>query len=147
MPFLETCRMEERVRMLTDYDTGNWSVLELCRRYGVCRDAFYEWRGRRDGGELESFKDRSHAPLHCRHETSAEVAEGVVAGRRRYPHLGPKKLVAVLERKQPEGPRPSASTIGEVLKKARLISPGRRPRPPGDQARPSPAVAPAHQAC
>ncbi len=23
MPFLETCRMEERVRMMLDYDTGN----------------------------------------------------------------------------------------------------------------------------
>src|SRR5258708_17223204 len=92
MPFLETCRMEERVRMLTDYDTGNWSVLELCRRYGVCRDTFYEWRGRRDGGELEWVKDRSHAPLHCRHETSAEGGGGGVAGRRRYPHPLPKKL-------------------------------------------------------
>jgi hypothetical protein len=26
MPFIETCRMEERIRMLLDYDTGNWSV-------------------------------------------------------------------------------------------------------------------------
>ena len=48
MPFTETCRMEERIRMLSDYDTGNWSVSDLCRRYEVCRDTFYEWRaGRR----------------------------------------------------------------------------------------------------
>ena len=46
MPFKETCRMEERVRMLADYDSGNWSVSELCRRYGVCRDTFYAWRRR-----------------------------------------------------------------------------------------------------
>ena len=51
MPFLETCRMEERVRMLSDYETGNWSVSELCGRYGVCRDTFYEWRRRRASGE------------------------------------------------------------------------------------------------
>ena len=24
MPFKETCRMEERIRMLSEYDTGNW---------------------------------------------------------------------------------------------------------------------------
>ena len=47
MPFRETCRMEERVRMLSEYETGNWIVSELCRRYGVCRDTFYEWRKRR----------------------------------------------------------------------------------------------------
>ena len=61
MPFKETCRMEERVRMLADYDTGYWSVLELCRRYGVCRDTFYEWRKRRDDGDAGWFADRSHA--------------------------------------------------------------------------------------
>ena len=32
MPFRESCRMEERVRMLTDWDRGNWGVAELCRR-------------------------------------------------------------------------------------------------------------------
>jgi hypothetical protein len=26
MPFQETCRMEERIEMLRDYDSGNWSV-------------------------------------------------------------------------------------------------------------------------
>ena len=26
MPFKETGRVEERVRMLSDYETGNWSV-------------------------------------------------------------------------------------------------------------------------
>jgi hypothetical protein len=36
--------MEQRIRMLLEHDTGNWSVSELCRRYGVCRDTFYEWR-------------------------------------------------------------------------------------------------------
>ena len=51
MPFKETCRMEERIRMLSDYDTGNWSVSDLCRRYDVCRDTFYEWRKRNESGD------------------------------------------------------------------------------------------------
>ena len=55
MPFLETCRMEERIRMLSDYETGNWNVSELCRRYGVCRDTFYDWRKRRDSGDPHWF--------------------------------------------------------------------------------------------
>ena len=35
MPFKEICRMEERVGMLAEYDSGHWSVSELCRRRGV----------------------------------------------------------------------------------------------------------------
>ncbi|MDR3571736.1 MAG: helix-turn-helix domain-containing protein [Candidatus Pacebacteria bacterium] len=36
--------------MQSDYDTGHWSVMELCRRYGVSRDTFYLWRPRRSAG-------------------------------------------------------------------------------------------------
>ena len=89
MPFTETCRMEERIRMLSDYDTGNWSVSDLCRRYEVCRDTFYEWRARRASGMADWFMDRSHAPLHCSHETGAAVKDAIVSLRRRFPHLGP----------------------------------------------------------
>jgi transposase-like protein len=89
MPFTETCRMEERIRMLSDYETGNWSVSELCRRYGVCGDTFYEWRRRRGSGEENWFLDRSHAPLSCPHRTDVAVAEAITSLRRRFPYLGP----------------------------------------------------------
>ncbi len=89
--------MEERIRMLSDYDTGNWSVSDLCRRYDVCRDTFYAWRQRRDSSAADWFRDRSHAPLHCPHQTEAAVSEAVILLRRRFPHLGPRKLRVVLE--------------------------------------------------
>jgi transposase InsO family protein len=135
MPFKETCRMEERVRMLADYDTGNWSVLELCRRYGVCRDTFYAWRKRRDGGDATWFGDRSHAVRHCPHETDGALIEAIVALRRRFPHLGPRKLLWMLERQAPATGWPAASTIGGILKRAGLIAPVKRRRRPLDQAR------------
>jgi transposase InsO family protein len=141
MPFLETCRMEERVRMLSDYASGNWSVSELCRRYGVCRDTFYDWRRRRDSGELNWFADRSHAPHHCPQRTDPGLVATIVALRRRFPHLGPRKLVALLERRHPASGWPAASTIGDLLKQAGLIAPVRRRRRPLDQQRPFARVA------
>jgi len=140
MPFTETCRMEERVRMLSDYDTGNWSVSELCRRYGVCRDTFYEWRRRRESGAADWFMDRSHAPLHCPHETEAELKEAIISMRRRFPHLGSRKLLPKLKRQAPGTAWPAASTIGDILKQARLIEPVKRRRRPIDQQRPFAAV-------
>ena len=128
MPFVETCRMDERVRMLTDWDSGNWSVSELCRRYGVCRDTFYEWRARRAGGAAGWAVERSHAPHHCPHRSAAAVAEAVIALRRRWPHLGPRKLRALLAREAPATCWPAASTIGDILKRAGLVAPVRRRR-------------------
>src|SRR5260370_15479915 len=72
-----------RVRMRADYDSENWSVSELCRRYGICRDTFYDWRRRRASGAADWFTDRSHAPLHCPHETDAALKDAIIAMRRR----------------------------------------------------------------
>lgn len=140
MPFKETCRMEERLRMLSDYDTGNWSVSDLCRRYGVCRDTFYEWRERRASNAVEWFMDRSHAPLHCPHQTEASVVEAIIALRRRFPHLGPRKLLIMLERRDSATCWPAASTIGDILKRACLITPVKRRRPALDRQRSVTAV-------
>jgi transposase InsO family protein len=141
MPFRETCRMEERIRMLSDYDSGNWSVSDLCRRYGICRDTFYDWRARRASGALDWFADRSHAPLHCPHAIEAELRDEIIRLRRRFRYLGPRKLLAKLKREWPELGWPAASTIGDVLKKANLIEPVKRRRRPIDQQRPFAAVA------
>lgn len=144
MPFMETCRMEERIRMLTDYASGNWSVSELCRRYGVCRDTFYAWRERYQSGAEDWFVDRSHAPQHCPHRTAVGQAETIVALRRQFPHLGPRKLLAVLERRDPDRDWPAASTIGDLIKRAGLVEAVRRRRRALDQARPFARVAAAN---
>ena len=88
MPFKETCRMEERIRMLSDYDTGNWSISDLCRRYGISRDTFYEWRKRRESRAAEWFMERSHAPLHCPHRTEAAISEAVISFAPAFPAFG-----------------------------------------------------------
>ena len=136
MPFNETSRMEERIRMLMEYQSGNWSVSELCRRHGVCRDTFYEWRKRKASGDPEWFMDRSHAPLQCWQVTDEAIAAKVIAMRRRFPYLGPRKLLVMLERKAPQIAWPAASTMGTILKRAGLVSPAKRRRRPIDQRQP-----------
>jgi putative transposase len=140
MPFRETGRMEERVRMLLEYESGNWSVSELCRRYGVSRDTFYEWRKRKESGAATWFEDRSHAPLRCYQTTDGAIVEKVITVRQRFPYLGPRKVLAVLEREAPEIAWPAASTIGSILKRAGLVTPVKRRRQTLDQRRPCTSV-------
>jgi transposase InsO family protein len=130
MPFEEICRVEQRVRMLADFDTGAFTVTELSTRYAVRRDVFYKWKARRDSGALDWFMDRSHAPKSCPHRTPPELIEAVVAARRRFPHFGPKKIRARLMREQPGLAWPAASTMGDILEQAGLVeSRPRRRRP------------------
>jgi transposase InsO family protein len=120
--------MEERVRMFLEYDTGQWSVSDLCRRYGVSRDTFYAWHARRESGAADWFGDRSHATHWCPHRTDGAVAAAIVALRRQYPHMGPRKLLALLQRRDGETAWPAASTIGDILKRAGLVEKARRRR-------------------
>ena len=50
MPFEETCPVEERIALLRAYETGVFTVSELCRRFGISRETFYVWKRRRESG-------------------------------------------------------------------------------------------------
>ncbi len=126
MPFLETARVEQRIRLLADYDTGVFAVSELCAGYGVSRETFYAWRARRAAGGENWFVDRSHAPGRCPHRTGEALAARVLAVRGRFPHFGPKKIRAWLRQAEPGVAWPAASTIGDLLARAGLIE--SRPR-------------------
>jgi len=134
MPFSETSAMEERVRMLSDYDTGAFKVTELVGLYGVSRDTFYAWRARRASGDPEWFKDRSHAARGCPHRTPGAQRAAVIAARRRYPRFGARKLVAKLAEEHPGVVWPAASTVTGILRQAGLIERHRRRRRAVEQA-------------
>jgi transposase InsO family protein len=122
MPFVESSRMDQRACLLSDYDTGAFNVTELCERYGIDRSTFYLWLSRRETGDPRWFEDRSHAPKHCPHRTAEAVAEKVIAVRERFPAFGPKKVRARLMRDEPGTVWPAASTIGDILKRAGLVT-------------------------
>jgi putative transposase len=128
MPFKETCPVEERIALFGEYETGVFTVSELCRRHGISRETFYVWKRRRESGEARWFEDRSHAVECCAHATPVRLGEWIVAARRRFAHFGPKKVKAWLEREHPEVDWPAASTIGDILKRAGLVETRRRRR-------------------
>jgi len=130
MPFRKRSSVEARIALFIEYDTGAFPVVELCRRHGICRETFYVWKARRDGGDPRWFEERSHAAGICPHATAPDLVERIVATRRQFPHFGPKKIKARLDEKMPDEAWPAASTIGDILKRAGLVEPERRRRRP-----------------
>jgi transposase InsO family protein len=132
MPFRETSPVAERIALKQEFETGAFTVSELCRRHGISRETFYVWQRRWASGETRWFEDRSHAVAGCPHATDGRIAERIVAVRRQFPHFGPKKIKAWLEdasRRRGDGTAwPAASTIGDLLKRAGLVEPQRRRR-------------------
>jgi transposase InsO family protein len=127
MPWRESCAMDERMRFIVDYGSADWTMSELCERYAVSRKTGYKWleRYRLDGAE--GLLERSRAPHAHGRATAEPLAAAIVGLRRERPSWGPRKIIAKLSAQAPEVIWPSASTAGEILKRAGLVE-GRRLR-------------------
>jgi len=144
MPWKEAGPMLERTRFIEDYLTGFFTISELAVRYGVSRRTLHKWLARHDVDGSNGLADRSRAPQHSPQRTSADQCAQVVAFRKRFPFMGPRKIIARLSELHPEIAWPAASTVGDILRRADLVQPRRRRNPPAHplRARTTPANAP-----
>lgn len=126
MPWLETNPMDERMRFIVAHKQGLYSMTELCERHGVSRQAGYNLLKRYEVEGVEGLKDRSHAPRHCPHRISPEVAEALLQLRQRKPDWGPRTLLGRLAIDRPDLQLPAPSTVGDLLAREGLVKPRRR---------------------
>jgi putative transposase len=128
MPWKVRDSMDQRMRMVADYDSGDYTIAEISRAYGVSRQIVYKWLDRYRAGGIEALRDQSRAPLHHPQAVPAHIETAVVAFRSRHPSFGPKKILARLQRDHPQTRWPARSTIAEILHRHGLVSDGRRRR-------------------
>lgn len=111
---METSIARERLRFVEAFESGRWSMSELCERYGVSRPTGYKWVGRyREGGEA-GMGERSRAPHGCPHRTASET-EGLILALRTQYGWGAKKLLAILRNREPWREWPARSTVNDIL--------------------------------
>jgi len=95
--------------------TGN--VAMTCRYYGISRQVFYTWLRRYEAEGPAGLRDRSRRPLHCPHETPAEVVGKIIYLRTTY-HFGPAKISMDLKRYHDIGI--STSGVWRILRRVDL---------------------------
>ena len=69
--------MEERFKFMQEYEQGEESLAELCRRYEVSRKTGYKWVERYRAEGLEGLRDRSRAADSHPNEVLPEVAAAI----------------------------------------------------------------------
>jgi transposase InsO family protein len=118
---METDRVAQRRAFVTAYASGQWSMSELCERFGVSRPTGYKWVSR----GLGALEDASCAPAQCPHRTLPAIETLLVAARRQY-GWGASKLVPVLAARHPELSWPARSTVNAILDRHGLLRKHRR---------------------
>jgi transposase InsO family protein len=126
---MDTNKEEQRWQFAEAVRSGQWSVSELCARFGISRTTGYKWLGRIvDDGTFASYGDRSRAPATCPHRTPAALEQELLALRARY-GWGAKKLRKILTRRHRAVTIPARSTINAILDRhGKLRKNRRRPR-------------------
>jgi transposase InsO family protein len=128
--------LEQRKEFLSDYVSGDWSMSELCRIYGISRPTGYAVLERFLRHDEAGLGALSHAPHVHPNQTANAVEQLVLELRRKHPRWGPRPLKKILEDRHPQLMIPAASTIGAILtreglthqrKKRRRVEPYTQP--------------------
>lgn len=117
---MNTTATNERQQFAHDYESGQWSMRELCERYRVSRPTGYKWLRRSQSGDEDWFEGLSHAAEACPHRTPAEIERLVVGARKKY-GWGASKLLVLLRRKHAELEWPARSTLNAILERHDLV--------------------------
>lgn len=108
-----------------------------CERFGVSRQAAYEWLSKYEAGGMDSLATQSSAPHTCPHAVDAETVQLIIEAREQHPRWGPRKLKVWLEDTTPwDLDLPAPSTMGDIIKRAGLVPRKKRRRRPARYASP-----------
>lgn len=126
MPWKETCPMDQKIQLLSDYLKDEYTITELSQNYQVSRETVYKWIKRYQERGLEGLGELSRAPLRHPNATHPEIVSQLIDTRLKHKNWGPKKIIARLEKIHPESSWPAPSTAGSILKKEGLVNVRRR---------------------
>jgi transposase InsO family protein len=129
--------MHQRTLFIADHLRGMRSVSELCAEYGISRKTGYKWIDRFIRRGPAGLEDRSRRPRTAPNLTPAAITDALLALRRRHPTWGAKKLLAVLQRRQPNWTLPGRSTVCNLLKRHGLAKRRHTRRKIGHPGKPS----------
>lgn len=115
----------ERVSLIHDFLSGEFSISELATNYEVSRKTVYKWIERHREGGWDGLKDVSRAPHHHPNAVGPEVEAALLCWKAAKPTWGAPKLREKLLAQLGVERCPAESTLSAILKRHGL---SRKPR-------------------
>jgi transposase InsO family protein len=121
--------MNERLQLVSLYQTGRYTVTEMAEEFQVSRKTVYKWLDRFAEGGASGLEECSRAPHRRPNATPTPVVAAVLRAKATHPSWGPAKL-----QPGPDTPSevvaawPAVSTRGSILARHGLVTARRRRR-------------------
>ena len=125
--------MSERLEFIRACLDRTERIVGICDRFGISEKTGQKWLKRFRAEGASGLSDRSRARLVQPYRITSEVAERIIALRRKYPLYGAAMLRDWLVQHEPDARWPAVSSIGELLKRANLIRTKRRRHQSGER--------------
>jgi transposase InsO family protein len=118
---------ELRLEVLLEPERTGQSVAEVCRRRGISREAFYEYRRRYENEGAAGLEPRSRQPTTSPAQIDVDLEVEICRLRKDHPRWGARRIRAELRRSGVDPP--AISTIHRVLRRNHLVTDQPRKRP------------------
>jgi len=109
--------MNERVKMIQEYQSGEYAISELAEQYEVSRKTIYKWLERFEASGWEGLKDQSRAPRTHPNEVGGKIQRQLLRLKADKPLWGAPKLRHKLMGQIGRESCPAESTISEILRR------------------------------
>src|SRR3954469_2117704 len=120
MPWKTRSVIDQKLLFISDWLREEEPKEALCARYGISRETGYQWWRRYQAEGPAGLEERSRAPRHHGRSMSAEAALRLIELRGLKPYWGPRKLLAVLQERQPAAIWPSPSAVSDLFRREGL---------------------------
>jgi transposase InsO family protein len=121
MPWKELCAMDQKIQMIGDWMSDQYSIMELSQIYCVSRKTIYKWIERYQEVGASGLDELSRAPDRHPNASPSDVVEVLIATKLSHQKWGPKKIVAWLSQQDNQHQLPAVSTVGEIFLRAGLV--------------------------
>jgi transposase InsO family protein len=117
-----------RLEVLLEPERTGDSVAEVCRRRGISRQTFYEYRRRFEAEGAAGLELRSRRPIRSPGQIDAALEVRICQLRKEHPRWGARRIAAELCRAGIDPP--AISTVHQALRRNHLVAdhPNRRPK-------------------
>ena len=128
MAWRETTKMEQKLEFINEWRSGNFSIAELCREFGISRPTAYKYIQRFKDSGISGLEELSRAHQFHPAKIPITIENKIISYRKQHPRWGGEKIWKLLHADFPIETVPSISTVNRVLKRNNLIIPKKRRR-------------------
>ena len=128
MPRKETTTMEQKVEFICQWNSGMYTITELCQAFGISRPTAYRLIHGYEKHGIEGLLEKSRAPRNHPNKTKEEIENKILELKGKYKLWGAKKLHKLLYNDFAESEIPTMLTVHNILLRNGLVCPKKRCR-------------------